>query len=140
VRVLLEFFGTLHNMRDQQQRTVTTEMSNRRRMFVGVAGFLAIVIGGSFFIWQQKAKMKAQPPAEKAITSNDSQVSVADPQHQVSDFIHAGDRMMEDGDYGNARSYYEAALKLAPSNAEARARTEIADRAIAKDSAKHGEN
>jgi predicted ATPase len=115
-------------------------MLNRRKTFVGATGFLVIVIGGSLIIRQQKAKMQAQPPAEKAITSNDSQVSAADPQHQVNYLIHAGDRMMEDGDYGNARSYYESALKLAPSNAEARARIESADRAIAKDSAEHGEN
>ncbi len=28
--------------------------------------------------------------------------------------------MMDDGDYGSARSYYESALKLAPSSTDAR--------------------
>jgi hypothetical protein len=101
-------------------------MSDRRKLFVGIAGLLAIVVGG-YFVWSQKARREAQPPPEKAITVNDSRVAAANPQQQATFLIGDGDRMMEDGDYVSARSFYEAALKLDPSNTAARARIKSAE-------------
>jgi hypothetical protein len=107
-------------------------MSNRTKLFVGIAAFLAIVVSGAFLIWPQRAKRQAQPPAEKVATGNFSQTPAANPQQQVNLLIVDGDRMMEDGDYVDARSFYEAALKLDPSNTAARAGIKNAEDSIKK--------
>jgi hypothetical protein len=102
-------------------------MLNRKNL-IAIPGFLVIaVVGSSYFIW--KAKREPQLP-EQTITGHDSQVSAANPQQQVNFLIGDGDRMMEDGDYVGARSFYERALKLDPSNTAARAGIKSAEDSI----------
>jgi hypothetical protein len=91
-----------------------------RKLF-SIAGIVIIVVGG-LFIWQETREAQPTDKTHKSQT-------LANPQ-QVNFLIGDGDRMMEDGDYVGARSFYERALKLDPSNAAARAGIKNAEDSI----------